>query len=94
MWDERRHAPVGIAVRRQIGGTSVIWGGRCAPYDPVDFDNRSFVKVPPWPVAYDEVQPYFQRASHWCVCGRAVFSSKRSRLISRPKWSPDSRTGM
>ena len=26
--------------RRQVGGTSVIWGGRCVPFDEVDFDRR------------------------------------------------------
>jgi hypothetical protein len=74
-WDEKRHAPMSIAVRRQIGGTSTIWGGRCVPYDPVDFDNRPFADATPWPVRYEEMQKYFQRASDWFLCGRSVFSS-------------------
>src|SRR5690349_3420485 len=32
-----RHAAMRVAVRRQVGGASTIWGGRCVPYDPVDF---------------------------------------------------------
>ena len=39
-----RHAVVPNAVRRQVGGTSVIWGGRCVPFDRVDFDRRPFVE--------------------------------------------------
>ena len=74
-WDRSRHARLSLAVRRQVGGTSVIWGGRCVPFDPVDFSSRSFLDVPAWPVDYKELQTYFQRACEWMVCGRAVFSA-------------------
>src|ERR1700728_3563326 len=36
-WDRHRHAPLSLSTRRQVGGTSVIWGGRCVPFDPADF---------------------------------------------------------
>ena len=72
-WDPNLHAPMSVAVRRQLGGTSVIWGGRCVPYDPVDFDRRRFVSEAAWPISYDQIQPYFQRACEWLRCGRAVF---------------------
>ena len=39
-WDRRRHAPLSLSTRRQVGGTSNIWGGRCVPFDPVDFLSR------------------------------------------------------
>ena len=74
-WDPSRHAPMPIAVRRQIGGTSAIWGGRCVPYDPVDFEPRPFVDATAWPVAYEEMASHFQRACDWLVCGRAMFNS-------------------
>ena len=41
-WDPRRHAEVSMATRRQVGGASVIWGRRCVPYYPVDFDQPEF----------------------------------------------------
>jgi GMC oxidoreductase/Pyridine nucleotide-disulphide oxidoreductase len=72
-WDPDRHSPMSLTVRRQLGGTSVIWGGRCVPYDRVDFDRRSFASDSPWPVSYDELRPYFQGASDWLECGRAAF---------------------
>ena len=31
-WDRRRHAPLSLSTRRQVGGTSNIWGGRCVPH--------------------------------------------------------------
>ena len=58
-WETDRHAPMTFGVRRQIGGTSTIWGGRCVPYDPVDFAVRSFVGPSRWPVTYEELLPYF-----------------------------------
>jgi hypothetical protein len=72
-WDRHRHAPLSLAVRRQVGGTSVIWGGRCVPFDPVDFAPRSFLDVPAWPIGCEKIQSYFQRARDGMVCGRAAF---------------------
>ena len=72
-WPEDLHAPMSLAVRRQIGGTSTVWGGRCVPYDPVDFRVRDFVPDSRWPVSYGDLEPYFQRASDWMKTGRVAF---------------------
>jgi choline dehydrogenase-like flavoprotein len=72
-WDPEVHSPMSLTVRRQLGGTSVIWGGRCVPYDRFDFDRRSFAGQSAWPVGYDELRPYFQRACDWLDCGRPAF---------------------
>lgn len=74
-WDPGLHAPMSLATRRQVGGTSAIWGGRCVPFDRVDFDPRPWIAGAAWPVGYDELAPYFQRACDWLVCGRAVFDA-------------------
>jgi choline dehydrogenase-like flavoprotein len=73
-WDARRHAPLSLSMRRQVGGTSSVWGGRCVPFDPIDFESRPYLGVPSWPVSYEEIQGYFQRACDWMVCGRDAFS--------------------
>jgi choline dehydrogenase-like flavoprotein len=72
-WDAHRHAPLSMSTRRQVGGTSTIWGGRCVPFDPIDFESRPYLGVPSWPVGYQEMQGYFQRACDWMACGRAAF---------------------
>jgi hypothetical protein len=74
-WDRHRHAPLSLSTRRQVGGTSNIWGGKCVPFDPVDFIARPYLGTPAWPVGYKEIQGYFQRACDWMVCGRAVFDA-------------------
>jgi len=74
-FDEDVHAPMSIATRRQIGGTSSIWGGRCVPYDPVDLDPRSFIGDATWPLTYDELLPFYGRTCEWMACGRPVFNA-------------------
>ncbi len=71
--DSQLHAPMSMATRRQVGGASVIWGGRCVPYDPIDFESRDLVRGSEWPISYDDLTPYFQRACGWLRCGRAAF---------------------
>ena len=75
------HAPMSMATRRGIGGASAIWGGRCVPYDPVDFDPRPWVTGHEWPVGYEALVPYFQRACDWFVCGEAVFDATRTKSL-------------
>lgn len=69
------HVAMSLATRRQVGGATNIWGGRCVPFDPVDFDDRPFVPRSTWPVTYQEMAGYFQRTSDWFLTGRAVFNS-------------------
>lgn len=71
--DPRFHAPMSEMTRRQIGGASIIWGGRCVPYDPVDFDDRPYIPDASWPLRYADVEPHFQRASRYFFCGNAEF---------------------
>jgi choline dehydrogenase-like flavoprotein len=73
--DLHRHAPMSECTRRQLGGASVIWGGRCVPYDPIDFDKRSFVADAEWPIRYADLLPYFGKACKYLVCGDPVFNS-------------------
>jgi choline dehydrogenase-like flavoprotein len=74
-WDAALHSPMQLTTRRQLGGASVIWGGKCVPYDEVDFDYRPFISDAQWPVSYDDILPYFQRACDWLACGRAAFDT-------------------
>jgi choline dehydrogenase-like flavoprotein len=70
------HVSMALATSRQLGGASNLWGGRCVPFDPVDFAPRELVAESTWPVSYEELEPYFQRACDWCVCGEAVFDAR------------------
>ena len=69
------HAPASLTTRRQVGGTSAIWGGRCVPFDPIDFEPRDWITDARWPVGYEAIRPYFQRVCDWLRCGRAAFGT-------------------
>ncbi len=67
-----KHAPMSLTTRRGVGGASAVWGGRCVPFDPVDFEHRETVDGR-WPITYEDVVPTFERASEWFKCGRPAF---------------------
>ncbi len=69
------HVEPALATRRQVGGASNIWGGRCVPFDPIDFEPRPIVGDARWPLDYEEIAPYLQRACEWCRCGDAAFDA-------------------
>lgn len=54
--------PLRDARLRFFGGTTAIWGGRCVELDPIDFRRRSHVPHSGWPVTYDEMVPWFEKA--------------------------------
>ncbi|RZU34080.1 GMC family oxidoreductase [Blastococcus saxobsidens] len=48
---------------RILGGSSHTWGGRCAPFDAIDFSYRSWVPASGWPFSLDELVPYLERTT-------------------------------
>ncbi|MDQ2803268.1 MAG: GMC family oxidoreductase N-terminal domain-containing protein, partial [Pseudomonadota bacterium] len=48
---------------RVLGGTSGIWTGRCAPFDEIDFEPRSWVPHSGWPVGLGELTPFLDRSA-------------------------------
>ncbi len=67
--DQQRHLPADQARYRQLGGTTSMWGGRCIPYDPLDFETRIFVENSGWPITRKELDPFYKRAHVYCQCG-------------------------
>ncbi len=61
--DPARHSPLHQFRIRALGGSSQIWGGRCTPYDPIDFDVRAWVPHSGWPIPHEALYPYYARAS-------------------------------
>jgi choline dehydrogenase-like flavoprotein len=64
------HTPLIEANCRALGGTSHWWGGRCVPFDPVDFDGRAGA----WPISYDAAARWYGDAAGFFGCGSANFS--------------------
>src|SRR3954468_19876801 len=53
--DSSMHGPTDLAVARAFGGTSWSWGGRCVPFDDIDFTVRPYVCDAGWPVRHDDL---------------------------------------
>ncbi len=81
--DPKHHAPMSHCTRMQLGGTSNIWGGRCLPYDPVDFDKRPYIHCSDWPVQYEELERYFQKACDYFFCGSPQFNIQDIKNITQ-----------
>lgn len=67
--DSTRHLPLDQARYRQLGGTTSLWGGRCIPFDSLDFDSRSWVPHSGWPFPQKTLEDYYRRAHTYCECG-------------------------
>ena len=82
------HEPPEKMRRRQFGGGSAVWAGRCVPFDTIDFEHRPWVQESGWPMAYEEMLPYYQQACHVCRIGtfdftpHTVFPDKQQETIA------------
>ena len=80
--DERMHSlPVRFR-QRQFGGSTTIWGGRCMPLDPIDFERRNYVPYSGWPISLNDLAPFYPKANRICEAGEFVYTA--STAFSRP----------
>ncbi|MFB9265475.1 GMC oxidoreductase [Bradyrhizobium erythrophlei] len=59
----RHHAAADIAMCRGLGGTSRWWGGRCVPFDDVDFARRPHLPGSAWPIPHQEIARWYEEAA-------------------------------
>lgn len=48
---------------RAFGGTTTVWAARFRPFDPDDFEKKDWVANSGWPISFDDLKPYYQRAA-------------------------------
>ncbi len=70
------HEPLEENRRRQWGGATSAWGGRCIPFDPVDFEKRPWVPRSGWPITKAQLDPYYARALTLCEAGEYKFTAE------------------
>jgi len=58
----RDYYPLEDARLRFFGGTTAIWGGRCAELDPIDLERRDWVEHSGWPIEPAELATYYREA--------------------------------
>jgi choline dehydrogenase-like flavoprotein len=67
--NEEMHSPPDKYRRRALGGSTTIWGGRCVPFDPIDFSVRQNLCLEGWPISYEEVAQYYPEATRILEAG-------------------------
>ncbi len=60
------HEPLEENRHRAFGGATKRWGGRLVPFDPIDFETRSFMPLSGWSISYGEVANRYPRAMTLC----------------------------
>lgn len=73
--DDQLHSPPDKYRQRRMGGSSTIWGGRCMPFDPLDFETRSHVPNSGWPLSYADLLPYYPQANKIAEAGRFTYDA-------------------
>jgi choline dehydrogenase-like flavoprotein len=72
--DERLHSPPDRYRQRRFGGTTTIWGGRCMPLDPIDFEERDYVPHSGWPIGRSALENFYPLANSLCEAGEFKYS--------------------
>ncbi|WP_375197088.1 FAD-dependent oxidoreductase [Sphingobium sp.] len=58
----REYYPLRDARLRFFGGTTAIWGRRCAELSPIDLQTRPWVPHSGWPIQWSELERYYEQA--------------------------------
>lgn len=82
--NEALHSPPDKYRQRRFGGSTTIWGGRCMPFDPLDFETRCHVPYSGWPIAYEDLLPYYPRANELSEAGRFSYQAEDALESSVP----------
>ena len=89
---------------RVLGGSTTRWGGQSLPLMPIDFEERPWIKNSGWPIKYDEISPFFDRANQFLHVDTLDYKHQTAGLLkmSMPafdeqklefhfsKWAPES----
>jgi choline dehydrogenase-like flavoprotein len=74
--NEALHSPPDKYRQRGLGGATAIWGGRCVPFDPIDFQARSWMDHTGWPISYDAVEKHYPAANALCEAGEFEYDAR------------------
>ncbi|VFR49857.1 Glucose-methanol-choline (GMC) oxidoreductase:NAD binding site [plant metagenome] len=76
--DERLHSPLDRYRQRRFGGSTTIWGGRCMPFDAIDFAPRDYMAHSGWPIGLGDLLPYYPQANRLCEAGAYAYTAEQA----------------
>ena len=74
--DAALHSPPDKYRQRRFGGGTSIWGGRCVPFDPIDFETRRWMDHSGWPIGYADIAQYYPAANALCEAGDYEYDAR------------------
>lgn len=76
---------------RALGGTTNLWAGQLAKFEPIVFERRPWVTDVAWPLSAEELEPAYDRAFAMLGLGDRLCDEDVARrlAIDRPKGAPD-----
>lgn len=66
------HEPLETVRQKRLGGSSEVWGGRCAPLDDDDLAS--------WPITAAELAPHYRRAQRHLGAGDYAYTARGAGL--------------
>ena len=69
----QRYFPLKSIRLHQFGGTTGHWAGWCATFDAIDFKKRDWIPGSGWPIALEDVKPFYPRAQKYVEVGPEEF---------------------
>jgi len=76
--DASLHSPPDKYRQRRFGGSTTIWGGRCVPFDPLDFETRAWIPHSGWPIRYQDVAAHYAKANAICEAGHCTYDARHA----------------
>lgn len=70
------HDPLEAVRQKRLGGSSEVWGGRCAPLDDTDLAS--------WPITAAELAPHYRRAQRYLDAGDYAYTAREAGLGTGP----------
>ncbi len=80
--DPALHSPLDTYRERRYGGSTTLWGGRSMPFDPIDFEARDYIAHSGWPIAFEDLAPYYPRANRIAEAG--AYAYRAGQAFTRP----------
>lgn len=82
--DERLHAPPHRYRARVFGGSTTLWGGRCTPLEPIDFEPGAALAHGGWPIGADALAPHWAAANRLCEAGECRYAADEALPAGTP----------
>jgi len=70
---EHYYQPLDACRSRYFGGSTNCWGGICTPLDPIDFEERPWIRWSGWPISWSDLAPFLLRAHRVCSTGPFLY---------------------